>query len=1706
MSTLFISHSSADADSAQDIFERLGASGYESIFLDFDEDAGIAPGSNWERELHRNLKSCSALVFLCSKSSAKSNWCFAEVIQARSMGKQSFVLKLDDCTAPAPLDRIQFLDYTGDPDVAFARLLKGLQRAGLDPGDDFGWKPGNPPYPGLNVFDESDAAVYFGRSDEIRQALDTLERAVRLEDSRAVIVLGPSGSGKSSLVRAGVLPRLKKDPARWVVVPPFRHRGAPFRELARALAAAGDNDAADIRDAVALLRDRQTASVRALVEVVDKLAAGSGAADTNVLLFADQFEEFLVADDTAEATDFLALIAAGLARAHRLVVLATLRAEYLGQLQEHPGLAELQGFEDLRLQPMPAARFPEVIEGPAARVGLDLEPGLSVRIALEAAHDDALPLLAFVLRELYERCKRAGTLTLDAYETSLGGMDGAVARRAEAVAPPSKLGSQKMALLRAAFLRMADVGKDGTVTRRAIRAADLDPEAAELVNRFVDARLVVSRGPGGERELEVAHEALFRVWPTLCDWLREETDFLRWRRRVRVRRIEFENDAGELLRGTPLAEAKAWVERNSGSIDKAERDFIAKSARASRRRTIGVFAAAGVILIAVLSLSAALFHLGKEAETNASILKSQANQLRNEAEKREAQAEMLQIGSVLSSAAQAEDPLLGVLLLGELGDTQAIPRFGMRLARKVISRPAPTVVLTASEFSLDGGSFSPDGKWLLSTHHGSARLNHVDSGTGGFWLLDAPIVVFLDGGARIASIGRAGMVRVYESGGDGQPILTRTAPGEAALAARLIGDELVVLLATTDKEMRLWRPFRDRDAGVTITGHTGQPDEAAISEDGAKVVVSVREQAWAWQLNEPTNPRALVGHTGPINQVSFSPEGKHILTCAQDDTAKIWSLDRDKKPIDLLGHDRGVTHCVFGPKGWTVATGSWDSTIRYWDYWGRGGKAAKVLRGHARAIESLAFDRSGTRLLSSSRDGTARLWTVKGNRDEVVFRHGRGVGYEHLGGAGFSPDERHIFTAAGDGTARIWPIADGADPQPLTSNVEELGRLAVAQDGAQIVASGKRGSMRVWSLRSEQEPIDLGTPTDKIVSVGWSDPGAWVATANHGTVRIFRADGRIDSVELISDTVPVTNVQVSRAMRFALIIGGESHQSRLSLWDLQDPARPIVSTSHRHASIGVLGRTGSSLAVAWESPYPSVTFWPNPRTDNPPATHRFRDHVRITALALEEGLIAIGREDGAIWLLRPGHDSEPFKLGTHAQAVNSVSLADGGRRLVSASRDGRVRDWNLRDSEQGNYREIEHRWGEFVHAESSADGSKIVVTSLRQGVDVVNATGKRTNLPGYTNSPRNAMFSPDGRHVIATDYGERVLVWPVDGESMFTPIRTHERTPSNLAFSDDGRRVLTASVDWRARIWSLNDGEKPIAELVGHEGELLAAQFGPDGKKVLTASVDGTARVWPLDGRSNPRILGGSHGPWQYAEFSRDGTRLVSVGEDGLDVRVWDLTRPGGPLSLAELSSQVSAAHFSFDGRRLVTVGDSSNARVWSIDDGSPIAWLATDATVVDAEFSPDGSSIATASENHTVRLWDPATGDETEQLGKIAAGLLQLEFDPDGRQLAAVDNQGNVHLWYLTTDQDPVVLQGNGVRIADIAFTPDGNTLVTAGSDGVARAWDLTWKGLVRRARESVNACLSVEQRTRYLLESPEQAESNHQACERDRLETTVR
>ena len=371
------------------------------------------------------------------------------------------------------------------------------------------WDSDRSPFPGLEAFTEQDSAVFFGRDTEITELLDRLHPVVAAQANRLVAVVGPSGTGKSSLVQAGVVPRLRQGRGGWIVVPPVVPGDHPLRSLARSLAAACPGHPTED-----VLGPR----------FIDDLRTTHGRPNAPVLVIVDQAEELITLSGETERDSFLGLLASALEADPRLWIIMIMRTEFLNAFL---GTEQARLFRDpVAVGTLGRAALIDVIEQPARRAGLTFDPPtLPQRMAADAGGGDALPLLAYALQELCLAAAPGGALTADAYQR-IGGVAGVMTRQADKVAA-ELAGTDPAGPVLSTLLKFVTIGENKP-TRRRVRRSVLTGTQWRVAEAFIAARLLTSDKDGDDASLDVAHEALFRSWEPLRQAIEACADQLRW--------------------------------------------------------------------------------------------------------------------------------------------------------------------------------------------------------------------------------------------------------------------------------------------------------------------------------------------------------------------------------------------------------------------------------------------------------------------------------------------------------------------------------------------------------------------------------------------------------------------------------------------------------------------------------------------------------------------------------------------------------------------------------------------------------------------------------------------------------------------------------------------------------------------------------------------------------------------------------------------------------------------------------------------------------------------------------------------------------------------------------------------------------------------------------------------------------------------------
>jgi len=1369
MSRLFISHSSANNTEAVAIRDWLAREGWDEVFLDLDPARGIAAGERWERALNEAASRCEAVVFLISRAWLDSRWCLKEFNLAHRLNKRLFGVLVETIPlADLPEDLSgtwQVVDLASGHDhemfrvalprtqeeshVTFsreglARLRGGLARAGLEPRF-FDWPPKDdperPPYRGLKPLEAEDAGIFFGRDAPIVEALDRMRGLREAAAPRLLVILGASGSGKSSFLRAGILPRLARDDRNFLPLPAIRPEHAALTgdaglvpALEAALAAHGlAFRRADIRKAVA----GGAETTRPLLQqIADKafartLAEERAAPQPTIVIAIDQAEELFTADGLSEGEALLALLR-DLAAEDRpgIIVLFTIRSDSYDRLETAKPLEGLRQ-QTLPLLPMPRGAYQTVIEGPAARLAttdrrLRIEPRLTQRLLEDiekGGGSDALPLLAFTLEQLYRDYGGQGALTSDDYE-AFGGIGGAIEAAVERALKaadsdpriPREREARLLLLRRGLIPWLAGIDPEtGSPRRRIARLADVPPEAASLIGLLVEQRLLSTDAvttPDGAREttIEPAHEALLRQWGLLRGWLEEDLGALTTLEAVKRAARDWAANA----------KAADWLNHAGGRLEDAEQ------------------------VAARLDFAA---DLSEEARDYLAACRA-----RGEAERRDKEEALAREAARLSEIAAAQ---------ARTGRFQRGVRWALAVIAAVVGIGIGAVGwqqyrLAAGQRALDERQVN-----LLAELASGERLGgNADAGLR-LAVHGAILGQRLDrNGARRAPLAAAELaVAVWQS----RWRLLLSGHQDQVSSATFSPDGTRIVTASWDKTARIWDAATGQQLAV-LRGHEGYLSSAAFSPDGTRIVTaSWDETARIWDAATGKQIVVLGGQEGLVWSAAFSPDGSRIVTASADvqhKTASIWDAATGKQIAVLRGHEDQVNSAAFSPDGTRIVTASSDRTVRIWD--AATGHQIAVLRGHEGAVWRAVFSPDGSRIVMAPDDETARIWDVMTAKEIAVLRGKEGT----VTFAAFSADGSHIVTAARDKTARIWDAATGKQIAVLRGHGGDVSSAVFNPDGTRIVTSSSDKTVRIWDVEMAKEIAALRGHQDAVNSAAFSSDGTRIVTASGDkTARIWDA---------------------ATGQQIALLRG---HEDRVSSAAFSPDGTRVVTASRDATARIWITATGKQIAVlgGQDSHVLSAAFSPDGLrivTGSDAKTARIWDAATAKEIAVLRGhegrvsfaafspdgtRIVTASDDKTARIWDTATTKEIAVLRGHEGSVWWAAFSPDGLRIVTASDDNTARIWDAATA-----KEIVALRGQeslvVISAAFSADGSRIVTASDDKTARIWDATTGReiAVLRGHEDAVNRAAFSPDGLRIVTASDDKTARIWDVHFATMAT--------------------------------------------------------------------------------------------------------------------------------------------------------------------------------------------------------------------------------------------------------------------------------------------------------------------------------------------------
>ena len=1293
------------------------------------------------------------------------------------------------------------------------------------------------PYKGLKRFNFQDREYFFGRDALIYKLFTAVNK------SSFSLVLGASGSGKSSVVRAGLIPEIKEyieiyKKFYYFIFTPDRD---PFESLYRCL----KNEEKDYNFSISEAEIALKAKSGTLMEVINTLKKE----DEYWFLFIDQFEQlFTICTDLEKRKNFIAgIVELAKKRESSVKIVLAMRSDFLEQFSFYPTLGAIANQNNIHLvTEMYPDELRRAIAQPAAKNGVVFEEGLIEQIIEEVERQKGyLPLLQYTLDLLWEKeCKSIGadgcphiedrTLNKINY-AALEGVRGALQKRVDEIYkdiceknPEGELVTKQI------FLKLVNIveidSESKFVSRRAYRNEFVGEPIESILKRFIDENLLVSSYEYSKAEkllvgsrddkyiehatVEIAHEILLSSWEELKRWLEGEKEAIilkNWlagetRKWLEVRAKDELKASDELLKGSRLEQVVELRQNNGfeklgglvaeenefidGSVEWRDRQIREKEEQRQREQE-----ALRRAKEAAEKLVAEQTQRAEEQTRFAEKLKKEKNQALI--------TQSLFLVDLARQEINTGNATNAILLALEalprtIGNSDARPYISEAEVKlyEAISNLREHIVLLGHQSRVTYAAFSPNGLHLVTTSGSHSLFEDSKDHTARLWDINTgkQITVFE---------GHQDEVNQAVFSPNGQYLVTASSDNTARLWDVNTGNQVAVFKG---HEYAVYGTKFSPNGQYVITSSGGEkPYNSHISDGTVRL----------WDVNTGEQLTVFRGHG-----YGLSTDGKLLVTTSNDRKAYLWNIKTGKQLTTFRGHEDVVEHAVFSPDGRFVVTGSKDKTARLWDI--KTGKQLTVFRGHESEIAQLSFSPDGQYLLTVARDflgepkdKTARLWDSNTGQQTAVFRGHEG----RVIHATFSSDGQFVVTAGSDRTARLWNVNTGEQVAVLAGHEGPLYHAEFSPDAQCILTTSDDNTARLWKIDIPTHLAMFSGHEDRLYHAEFSPDGKRILTAagigtypeydeyywpSDKTARLWDANTGKELMVLRGHDALVNHAAFSPNGQYVVTA---SDDTTARLWDVKTGQELILLTGHNtevvHAEF-----SPDSKYVATASRYGSVCLW---KVESGELAAVLNGNKYVAFSPDGRKLVTTSSEMAYLWDANTGQ--QLTILEGHKYVVYYAEFSPDGKYVVTAS--GGIRPTG--------FPAISDRSARLWDVET---GRELAVLEYPEDLVI------------------HAGFSPDGKHIVTTGVRSARL-WDVQTSQQVMVLTGHNGWVRHFAFSPNGKHLVTVSGDGTACLWNINIG-KQIAVLADHTSGVNHAAFSSDGQKLLLAYADGTAHLYRI--------------------------------------------------------------------------------------------------------------------------------------------------------------------------------------------------------------------------------------------------------------------
>ncbi|MDB9348062.1 eIF2A-related protein [Nodularia spumigena] len=1162
------------------------------------------------------------------------------------------------------------------------------------------------PYRGLAAFSEADAPYFYGR-EAVTQQLVTAVKQKNL-----VAVVGASGSGKSSVVFAGLIPQLRQDKTQHWLILSFRPGNNPLANLAMVLSGgvgsgewgmgSGENFASFPNTQPSNTHPR-LAELELEVELRQRHSLGDMAAKTlpkllesiittspqsHLVIIADQFEElYTLCHHAEERQIFLDHLLDAVATVPNFTLVLTLRADFFGEALSYRRFADALQDTQLNLGPMNAPELATAITKPAEAFNVQLEPGLTPRLIDAVLESPShLPLLEFTLTQLWQK-QQQGWLTHQAY-ADIGGIETALANHAESIYAQLSLADQER--VQQIFIQLVQPGEHNADIRRLATREEVGEANWYLVAQLADAPLVVTNYNQLSQieTVEIIHEALIKNWRRLRQWMRNHREFRHWQEQLRVVIRQWENshqDTGGLLRGKPLLDAEEWLMQRPTEINAYEHNFINLSLARKQKEQQEKTAIKNKIIIGLTS-----------GLIGTLILASLALFQWLQADYQRQQVQLNQLKSLSLSAkllAKSGDEVTGLIpvlqslktleALNPLDSKTKIDILGSIL--EVINQVREYNRLTGHEGEVTSFNFSPNGQILASASENTIRI----WGRKGNLLQTLP------------SLPAASLSETQER-------YANTGHNHGLFSVIFSPDSQLLIAASFDHNITAWRYnsqtnlFAEKPI-FQITEKEGLW-AVSISPDHSTLAIATANGKVKFWTMDGQLLQTISAHSQKIWHLNFSSDGQTFATASADQTVKVWNLSGELLTT-LQGHSDQVLSVNFSPDGQTLATASKDKTVKVWDLTG---KLLHNFAGHSDEVLDVRFSPDGELIASASADDTVRVWSVEQQKQLYKFSGHGGKASE----VSFSPDGQTLASASKDKTVKLWRL-QGILPS-FSGNY-----LSISPDGEIVAVSNQKG---IVNLRQGDGTLlrSFAAHNGEIIKVVFHPQGKSIVTIGRDNqIKLWDLSGNLlnswlgheSNNQNIIPFAPIQDISFSPDGNQIVTIGGIDKEVRI--WNLEGSLLKSWQTNDIFLTRINFSPDGKTLATAGDK---TVKLW---------------------------------NLSGKLLQTLSGHEAN----------VSTVNFSADGKIIATAAADKTVKLWHIQTGEM--FRSLLHN--ENVYSIGFSPHGQVLITANADEINFWNLDGELVHsLGGHEGIISQVNLSLDGKFMASVDINNQVILWSLD--------------------------------------------------------------------------------------------------------------------------------------------------------------------------------------------------------------------------------------------------------------------------------------------------------------------------------------------------------